>query len=264
MGLATPTTPVQPAGAAGATPATPAPAAGANATGDAPQQGSAPAIDWENIDYSTVPWDKIGDKVPIDKLPGAQKMQSTLRKQLAEQTAAANRAQAAAVAAQKMAEQLGSLVKNQGPQYQQQVSAFQAQAEAAQLQERLAQYERHEALQRMAEHYGVPADVILNEPVDRPEQAFERVINYHRTAGQTGVTELQQQVQELTRQLAALTAVRTDPAARADRGAAVPSTNLQTLYNEAAKKLDGPGAERVRRQAEEAGIELDLTTAWRG
>lgn len=264
MGDATPLTPQ--AGGAGAVTnlnqPTP-PQSGAGGQGGEAQPQSTATVDWEKIDLSTVPWDKIGDKVPIDKLPGAQKMQSSLRQQIAALQAQAQQAQADLVATRKQAESFAGLVAKQGPQYQQQVAAIQQESQVAQLQAQLAMYQRQEALKQMAQHYQVPEQVILDQPLDRPEQAYEAVINYYRTQAQTGGSSLQQQVADLQRQLAALSAAKSDPAANADRGAAAPSTNLQALYDEAAKALDGPKAEQIARQAETAGITLDLESAWR-
>lgn len=263
MGNATPLTPqAGGAGAANLNQPTPAAAAAGGQGGEAQTQQPA-AVDWEKVDFASVPWDKIGDKVPIDKLPGAQKMQSSLRQQIADLQRQAQQAQAETAAARKQAEQFAGLVSKQGPQYQQQVEAITAQSQMAQLQAQLAMYQRQDALKQMAQHFQVPETVILDRPLDRPEQAYEAVIDYYRTQAQTGGHTLQQQVAELQRQLAAITAGKTDPAANADRGAAAPSTNLQALYDEAARALDGPKAEQIARQAETAGVTLDLESAWR-
>lgn len=269
MGNATPATPAQ-AGAAGATapttPATPANAAGAN-NGEASPAVSAPpawdSLNWDEAPLDKIPWDKIGDKVPLDKLSSAQKMQSTLRKQIAERETAYQRAQADLAAERKRLEQVMNMVKAQGPQYQQQIGQIEAQAEQARLAAELDRYRQQEALQAMSEDFGVPLDLIQQHGPQDAYGLMRSVVDYHKSSAQTGMLEMQRQMQELQKKFDALTSVGTDPVANADR-AAMPSTNnLQARYDELAGKGDGPGAERVAREAENAGIELDTVTIWR-
>lgn len=271
MGNATPATPLQGAGAAGAivpqTPATPPQGAGAT-TGDASQQSSAAAAfdwskaDWESIPVDKIPWDKIGSKVPLDKLEPARQMQSSLRKQVADEQAQRERLQADLAAHRKRLEQVMGLVKAQGPQYEQQIQSIEAQAQTAQLQAELESYRQREAIQAMADDFGVPLDVIQQAGGASNAYAVMRAVtDFHRSAGQTGNAEMMQELVSLKAQLQALRTQQADPVAQVDGGTAT-SSNLQTLYNEAAKKGDGPGAEKIRRQAEAAGIELDTVAVW--
>jgi DNA repair exonuclease SbcCD ATPase subunit len=216
---------------------------------------SEPPIDYSNLDYSKIDWSKV-DENTIQQIPSVRKAHSTLRRRMSEME---NRYRGELEAAQQQLTYLTQLLQGQLPEAAQHLQVMEQQRQMQQLQRQVQHYqkqdERSQVLNRLSQQYGVPMDLI--EDVETPFDAYERIIEY----GNNRHTQLSSQLQQLQRQLEALTASQTDPAANPDTGSA-PSNTYQEQYDALMRAFRGNEADRLRRKAESEGVTID-TLRWR-
>lgn len=223
---------------------------------EAQAQSTTPVIDWSTLDFSQAPEDVLA-KVPLDKHPGARKMQGSLRKQTAQVEA---KYKADLALAQEQITKLTELISGQMPESTSQVTAIQERARMRQLeaivQETEAEKVRRQAIEKMAETYEV--DPTLLEDAGDGYEAYERVIS----AKTLQFAAMKQQMDAMQKRLEALSRASTDPAANVDTTTGRPGNNYQEQYDALMKKFRGDEASKLRRKAEAEGVQIDLLR-WR-
>ncbi len=215
-------------------------------------------FDWASIDFGSAPEDILA-KVPLDKHPGARKMQSSLRKQTADLE---KKYKSELALAQEQIRSMTELINGQMPEAASQVTALQTQARMRQLEgivhETEAEKQRRLAIEKLAETYDV--DPALLEDVEDGYEAFDRIIK----ANGLRYSQVEQKMVDMERRLAALTRVATDPAASPDTtsGRTAGST-YQDQYDALMKAYRGDEASKLRRKAEAENVTID-PIRWRG
>ena len=184
-------------------------------------------------------------------------MQQTFQKKLRESE---DRAQSELAAMAAQLQQYQQIVAGQFPDAAPQLQTIQQQAEHARDRARLDNYERQRALSQLSADYDVPVSLFEDNPPRDPTEAFLRVADYHRNARKEAESTLSQQMADLKRQLDAINNARTDPAANADVGVAVPGGNsYQTEWERLTKEGRHREANALYAQAEEKGLNIDVS-----
>lgn len=222
--------------------------------------GATPEIDWTKLDWDAhadkIPWDKI-DAKRIDKIPSVQKMQASLRRQQAEIERRAKERES--VLTQQL-QQMQSLIAGQDPELAQQAQGIQAQGQYLQMQQQLERYQEMEARKLLAEKYEIPEEVVFGF-AGGPEEVMTQVLDYQRLNRVQTQSTLEGQLQEMKRQLEALTRRTTDPAANQDIGVAAPAGNhYQNEWERLMKDGRGDEAEKIRRDAFQKGVAINVET----
>jgi hypothetical protein len=214
------------------------------------------SFDWGTLDFTAAPEDVLA-KVPLDKHPGARKMQSSLRKQAAQQEAKYKQELALA---QEQISQMTQMIQGQMPDAADRFEQIRQKARMSQLesivQETEAEKARRQAIDKLVETYDV--DPNLLEDVEDGYDAFDRIIK----ADKLRYTQLDIQLKAMQSQLAALTRASNDPAASPDTRSGGTSNNYQDQYDALMKAYRGDEASKLRRKAEAEGATIDLMR-WR-
>lgn len=209
------------------------------------------SFDWGTIDFAAAPEDVLA-KVPLDKHPGARKMQSSLRRQ-ATQTEAKYKQELAL--AQEQITQMTQMIQGQMPDAADRFEQIRQKARMSQLesivQETEAEKSRRQAIEKMVETYDV--DPSLLEDVEDGYDAFDRIIK----ADKLRYAQLDGQLKTMQAQLAALTRASNDPTASPDTRSGGASNNYQDQYDALVKSYRGDEASKLRRKAEAEGVPID-------
>lgn len=186
----------------------------------------------------------------LDEDENFRRYKSTMDRQLAAQKAEAE-------ALRRETEQLRQLaMRNLEPEEQAELRTRQLQGELErERQARMAiemEASRRQALEDMSRTYGVPIEKLLD--AETPADAYERILK-EKTASQ-------RTLEERLAQIEADIAAKKNAEAVTPVGIASLSSSsdaaLQQRYNEAVWKGSSAASDRVRREAEAAGIKLDV------
>jgi len=243
--------------------------AGTQTTQATPNQAGAAQIDWNTVDWNTVDWDKHADKLPwdkigferIEKIPGVRKMQGTFEKKVRETARQAQQRIEALNRQLQQYEMLLSAQAGQSPEIAGQLDYVRNQGRQAELEAELAVYQEEAARKLLAAKHGIPEDVVFGMQ-GGPDEVIAQILDWQRENMSTKESSLQQQLADLKKQLDALSNRRTDPAANADVSVSVPSGNsYQVEWQNLMRDKKFAEANKLFRQAEAAGVEIDISAA---
>lgn len=249
------TTPSQPAVGA---PATTQPVGTQTAT-TAPA-GAAPDFDWAKFDWESnadkVPWDKI-DAKRIEQIPNVRKMQQSHERRVKELERQARQEREAL---QQQLSQIQQMIVGSNPEMAQQLQTVAQQADYYRDRQQLERYQEIEARRLIAQQYEIPEETVMSFQ-GGPDEVVAQALDYQRNHVVQQRDTFQKQIEEMRRQLDALTRQRTDPAANQDLAVATPAGNhYQTTWEQLVREGKGDEAEKIRREAVSKGLSLQYET----
>lgn len=218
--------------------------------------GAVQDVDWAKFDWEAnadkVPWDKL-DVKRIEQIPNVRKMQQSHERRMKELERQARQEREVL---QQQLNQFQQMIAGTNPELAQQMQSVTQQADYYRDRQQLERYQELEARRLIAQQYEIPEDTVMGFQ-GGPDEVLSQAMDYQRTHSVQQRSEFQKQIENLQRQLDALTRQRSDPAANQDVNVATPAgSHYQTTWEQLVKDGKGDEAERIRREAQAKGLTL--------